>query len=208
MNESSSPSSASSFSFGIVMSVSTCSVSSAMPCSALRARCRPSKRNGLVTTPTVRAPSSFASWAMTGAAPVPVPPPMPAVMNTMSAPEMASLMRVTSSSAALRPFSGSAPAPKPLVTAAPMPILTAALFELRACASVLIATNSTPSRPKLIIVLTALPPEPPHPTTLIRAWYSWVSSANSIEKLIVSSRIRLRLLRAVTRGRLFPRVGD
>ena len=39
----------------------------------------PSKWNGLVTTPTVRMPSSRATLAMTGAAPVPVPPPMPAV---------------------------------------------------------------------------------------------------------------------------------
>ena len=65
----------------------------ARPSSARRARWRPSKRNGLVTTPTVSAPSSRASCAMTGAAPVPVPPPMPAVTKTMSAPLMSSLMR-------------------------------------------------------------------------------------------------------------------
>jgi len=41
---------------------------------------------GLVTTPTVRMPSERATSAITGAAPVPVPPPMPAVMNTMCAP--------------------------------------------------------------------------------------------------------------------------
>ena len=40
-----------------------------------------------VTTPTVRMPSSLATRAMTGAAPVPVPPPMPAVTNTMCAPD-------------------------------------------------------------------------------------------------------------------------
>ena len=39
------------------------------------------------------APSSRASCAMTGAAPVPVPPPMPAVTKTMSAPWISSLMR-------------------------------------------------------------------------------------------------------------------
>ena len=38
-----------------------------------------------------------------------------------------------------------------------------------ACASVLAAMNSTPSRPELIIVLTALPPPPPTPMTLIEA---------------------------------------
>jgi len=32
----------------------------------------------------VSAPDSLASWATIAAEPVPVPPPMPAVMNTMS----------------------------------------------------------------------------------------------------------------------------
>jgi hypothetical protein len=45
-----------------------------------------SKWNGLVTTPTVRMPISRAALAMTGAAPVPVPPPMPAVRKTMCEP--------------------------------------------------------------------------------------------------------------------------
>ena len=58
--------------------------SSSMPCSAWVMRRRPSKPKGLVTTPTVRMPASRAISATTGAAPVPVPPPMPAVMNTMS----------------------------------------------------------------------------------------------------------------------------
>ena len=42
----------------------------------------PSKLKGYVTTPTVRMPLSLESCATTGAAPVPVPPPIPAVMNT------------------------------------------------------------------------------------------------------------------------------
>ena len=46
----------------------------------------PSKSKGLVTTPTVRMPRSRAMRAITGAAPVPVPPPMPAVMKTMCEP--------------------------------------------------------------------------------------------------------------------------
>ena len=53
---------------------------------------RPRTSNGLVTTPTVSAPDSWAIWATIGAAPVPVPPPMPAVMNTMSAPRSRSAM--------------------------------------------------------------------------------------------------------------------
>ena len=68
------------------MSVSTYACNSSMPVSAARARRLPSKLNGLVTTPTVRMFRSRAMRAITGAAPVPVPPPMPAVMNTMCAP--------------------------------------------------------------------------------------------------------------------------
>ena len=77
---------------------------------------RPSKSNGRVTTPTVSAPISLlAISAMTGAAPVPVPPPSPAVTNTMSAPLSASLISSRDSAAAPKPTSGLAPAPRPLV---------------------------------------------------------------------------------------------
>ena len=79
------PTTASSRSFGTTIIVSTFLRMSAMPCSAWRMRLRPSKRNGFVTMPTVSAPASRASSAMTGAAPVPVPPPMPHVMKTRSA---------------------------------------------------------------------------------------------------------------------------
>ncbi len=41
-------------------------------------RWRPSKLNGVVTIATVRMPSALAVAATTGAAPLPVPPPMPA----------------------------------------------------------------------------------------------------------------------------------
>ena len=86
-----------------------------MPSSACSARLRPSNENGRVTTATVSAPiSSLAICAMTGAAPVPVPPPSPAVMKTMSAPCSASLISARFSSAAWTPTSGSAPAPKTL----------------------------------------------------------------------------------------------
>ncbi len=56
-----------------------------MPWSATSMRLLPSISKGLVTTATVRMPSSLRDCATTGAAPVPVPPPMPAVMNSMSA---------------------------------------------------------------------------------------------------------------------------
>ena len=76
----------SSRSFGTTIRVSTAFFSSVMPMSAWVARLRPSKPNGRVTTPIVSAPRSRAISATTGAPPVPVPPPSPAVMNTMSAP--------------------------------------------------------------------------------------------------------------------------
>ena len=76
------------------------------PRSACFMRRGPSKANGLVTTATVRAFNSLASEATTGAAPVPVPPPRPAVTNTMSAPSSTSMIRSVSSSAACWPTRG------------------------------------------------------------------------------------------------------
>jgi hypothetical protein len=73
----------------------------------------------MVTMATVRAPSSLARAATTGAAPVPVPPPRPAATKTMSAPSRISMMRSVSSSAAWRPISGSEPAPSPWVMRRP-----------------------------------------------------------------------------------------
>ena len=80
------PTTASRRSFGTTIIVSTFLRISAMPISACRIRFRPSKRNGLVTMPTVSAPISRAICATIGAAPVPVPPPMPQVTKTRSAP--------------------------------------------------------------------------------------------------------------------------
>ena len=79
-----------SFSFGMTISVSTCSFSFSIPLSALVIRFLASKRKGLVTTPIVRISMDLAMDATTGAAPVPVPPPIPQVTNTMSAPLIAS----------------------------------------------------------------------------------------------------------------------
>ncbi len=104
---------ASSFSLGITIMVSTLSSSSFSPRSACCRRRLPSKAKGRVTTATVRMPISLASEAITGAAPVPVPPPSPAVTKTMSAPSSASMIFSESSSAARRPTSGLAPAPRP-----------------------------------------------------------------------------------------------
>ena len=111
---SSPPGSSMSFSLSTTISESTLASNSAKPDSALCMRRPPSKSNGLVTTPTVRMPISLATRAITGAAPVPVPPPIPAVMNNMCAPSIAARMPSMASSAASRPFSGLLPAPKPV----------------------------------------------------------------------------------------------
>ncbi len=110
-------------SFGIVMSASTCALSSSADFSATSLRLLPSNANGLVTTPIVRAPASLAIWATTGAAPDPVPPPSPAVMNTMSESASAAAIFSESSSADRWPNCESPPAPSPRVTLSPMRIL-------------------------------------------------------------------------------------
>src|SRR5216684_352040 len=143
-------------------------------------RVRPSNWKGLVTTPTVSAPLSRAIRAMTGAEPVPVPPPMPAVTNTISASDNASRRRSSSSSAALRPISGLPPVPRPRVSICPICIRIGAVLFCNACASVFTETKSTLRNPAAIMWLTALPPQPPAPITLIRA----PGSAFSINSII------------------------
>ena len=134
----------SSFSLGMVMSESTYCDSSLIPSSASIIRFLPSKTNGLVTTATVRMPSPLATSATIGAAPVPVPPPIPAVIKTISAPCKTSAMRSLSSKAASLPMPGFAPAPRPLVM---FPPSCNSVLELRlwsAWESVLAQINSTP----------------------------------------------------------------
>ena len=162
-------------SFGMTMRVSQTSRSSSIPARACLVRRGPSKVNGRVTTPTVSAFCFFAMFATTGAAPVPVPPPSPAVTKTMSAPARISSIWSLWSSADLRPTSGLAPAPSPRVSSRPMSSFTSASVSIRACASVLIAMNSTPWSFSSIMRLTALTPPPPTPTTLISArWFPGV----------------------------------
>ena len=143
-----------------------------MPCSARSLRFEPSNWNGFVTTATVSAPMSFAISAMIGAAPVSVPPPIPAVTNTMSASFRASYSFSLSSSADFRPTEGSAPAPRPLVILSPMRILCGASDMRSACASVFTAMNSTPMSSARIIRFTAFDPPPPTPTTFMSAKFS------------------------------------
>jgi hypothetical protein len=71
-------------SFGITISVSTASFIFFSHSSAFIPLLFPSKLNGFVIIPTVSIPIPFAMFAITGAAPVHVPPHIPHVMNTMS----------------------------------------------------------------------------------------------------------------------------
>jgi len=79
----------------------------------------PSKLKGRVTTHTVRAPSSFATSATTGEAPVPVPPQRPQVIKTISAPSRRLLISSRDSSAAFFPTSGRLQAPSQPVISFP-----------------------------------------------------------------------------------------
>ncbi len=72
-----------------------------------------------MTTPTVKIPSSRAAWAIIGAAPVPVPPPMPAVIKHIWLPARWSTIVSILSSAAKAPTVGWAPAPSPSVAFSP-----------------------------------------------------------------------------------------
>ena len=156
-------------SFGITTNVSTFSFKFAIPFSAWLSLFLPSKVNGFVTTPIVSIPNSFAVAATIGAAPVPVPPPIPAVTNTISAPRRTSAISDLLSSAACAPISGFAPAPKPLVNFSPICMRVLAFDIWRACLSVLTAINSTPFIPDSIILFMALFPAPPTPITFINA---------------------------------------
>ena len=159
-----------SLSLRMMSRVSTASRIFSSPSVACALRRRPSNWNGMVTMPTVRMSISRAACAMTGAAPVPVPPPMPAVMKTMLV--LLPINSLTSSRvsiAALRPTSGKEPAPCPPVRVAPSWTLTGTGLASRAWASVLQTMKSTPWMPRSYMVLTALEPPPPTPMTLIGA---------------------------------------
>ena len=144
---------------------STFGCSSWMPSMALEMASSPSFLNGMVTTATVRMPRSLAILAMTGEAPVPVPPPMPAVMKTIlvSGVRSFSAMMSWDSMAAFRPSVGFVPAPRP----SPSWILIGTLLFSRACRSVLQTMKLQPWTFWLYMYVTALQPPPPTPMTLI-----------------------------------------
>ena len=120
------------FSFGITIRVSTSLLKLLIPSKALFIRFLPSNPNGVVTTPTVKAPAFLAHPATIGAEPVPVPPPIPAVTKTTSAPETTSEISLMLSFAESLPILGSAPAPRPRVLSLPISILTSAKLGINA----------------------------------------------------------------------------
>mmetsp|Transcript_13510 Transcript_13510/g.44655 ORF Transcript_13510/g.44655 Transcript_13510/m.44655 type:complete len:271 (-) Transcript_13510:247-1059(-) len=158
-------------SLGITIRVSTLRLNRSTASMAWLYRCLPSNLNGIVTMPTVRMPAAFATPATTGAAPDPVPPPIPAVTNTMSLPASACSMLCRDSSAAFWPISGFPPAPRPLVSSLPIWMWLAweTAAVAMACESVLTIQNSTPLMSLPTMRFTALDPPPPTPTTLILA---------------------------------------
>ena len=88
----------------------------------------------MVIIPTVKIPISLAAWAIIGAAPVPVPPPIPAVMKTIWVSFFRiSLISSMFSIAAFLPTSGIAPAPRPFVKLAPSAILVGTGLASKAC---------------------------------------------------------------------------
>src|SRR3989339_796506 len=114
----------------MTIAVSTCSLSSCKPNSALSILAF-SHSKGIVTTPITTAPVSLASCAITGIAPVAVPPPSPPMMKIMSALETAFLSSEIDSFAASLPTSAFPPAPNPLVSSLPIRILSSDFVMLR-----------------------------------------------------------------------------
>src|SRR3990172_4643527 len=71
-----------------------------------------SARNGIVATPTTTAPAIRAQFATSGARPVPVPPPRPAITNVRSPPHAAARTSFSCNAAKRAPISGRPPVPR------------------------------------------------------------------------------------------------
>src|SRR5688572_23357692 len=92
--------------------------------------------------------------------------------------------------AAAAPTSGCDPAPKPWVTCVPICTMRWAFDMVSACASVLATTKSTPCNPAVIMLLTALPPAPPTPKTVIRGFSSLMSGGVRLSAMVASITTR------------------
>ena len=115
--------------FGMTKRVSICSVNFSIPASADFSFLQPSKEKGFVTTAMDKMFISLHKRAITGVAPVPVPPPMPAVRIAMLHPLRIDLIASSLSSAEAQPISGLPPAPKPPVSFGPI-VRVCAAWEL------------------------------------------------------------------------------
>src|SRR4051812_5338485 len=94
------------------------------------------------------------------------------------------------SCAAAAPTSGCEPAPSPWVTWVPICTMRCAFDIVSACASVLATTKSTPCNPAVIMLLTALPPAPPTPKTVIRGFSSLISGGVRLSAMVASLTTR------------------
>src|SRR5262245_49982987 len=92
--------------------------------------------------------------------------------------------------AAAAPTSGCEPAPRPWVTWVPIWMMRVAFDMVSACASVLATTKSTPCNPAVIMLLTALPPAPPTPKTVIRGFSSLMSGGVRLSAMVASLTTR------------------
>ncbi len=117
-----------SLSLGMTISVSVTATILSNPYWAFSILFCPSTVKGNVTIPMTRAPCFFARSATTGAAPVPVPPPRPQVIKTISESPMRFFISCSDSLAACSPILGLLPAPRPCVNSLPIRIFTSA-FE-------------------------------------------------------------------------------
>ncbi len=109
----------------IISIESTFWLRASMPFNAYSYRFLPSNSKGIVTIPTVSTPKFLEISAITGAAPVPVPPPIPAVINTICVSSESSFSNsAVLSFAAFSPTSGLLPAPRPPVKPSPICTLT------------------------------------------------------------------------------------
>ena len=148
---------------------STCLRNFSIPAVACAERSGPSLLGGVVTIATVNISISCANSAITGVAPVPVPPPIPAVRKSISVPRARNRLRTLSSEAIAcsAPTSALFPAPNP---SSPRRILfSSAICNLsRSSWSVLQAARFTPSICIFHMCSIALPPAPPTPIAIIR----------------------------------------
>ena len=152
--------------FGTTISVSTSSASAWMPLSASSRRREPSKPNGLVTMPTVSAPSSRAMRATIGAgARAGAAAGAGGDEDHVAALEQRLDLVVLLHRGLAAEVGVGAGAEAARDPAPPMWSVMSAVDCCSDCRSVLTARNSTPSTSASTMRLTALTPAPPTPTT-------------------------------------------